>query len=71
MPHELIQKYWEVRSDRVSRNIGVEDMPDDPDTDDVMTWALRHIEAQHRVMVKDSQKITELSVAIQEARNGD
>ena len=65
MSHGLIQKYWEVRTARVSRNIGVEDMPDDPDIDDVMTWALRHIEAQHRVITKDTQEIIELRIAMQ------
>lgn len=66
MAHSLLSKYWEVRSDRISRGIGVEDMSDDPDVDDVMTWALNHIEAQHRVIVKDTQKIISLRTAIEE-----
>lgn len=63
MSHDLVNMYWAVRSSRVERKIGVEDMPDDPDNEEIMTWAVRHIEAQHRVMVKDSQLIRELRIA--------
>ncbi len=63
MAHDLVNMYWAVRSSRVERKIGVEDMPDDPDNEEIMTWAVRHIEAQHRVMVKDSQLIRELRIA--------
>lgn len=63
MAHDLVNMYWAVRSSRVERKIGVEDMPDDPDNEEIMTWAVRHIEAQHRVMAKDSQLIRELRIA--------
>ena len=63
MAHDLVNMYWAVRSSRVEQKIGVEDMPDDPDNEEIMTWAVRHIEAQHRVMVKDSQLIRELRIA--------
>ena len=45
MAHELVNLYWKTRTSRVDRGIGVEDMPDDPDNEEIMTWAVRHIEA--------------------------
>lgn len=64
MSHELYSKFYEVRCFRIKNKIPTDDMPDDPDTDEVMTWACRQMEAMQRVMSRDTQIIVQFTTNI-------